>query len=331
MKKLCMVYRKPVKEFFSIEKVFSIVKEGLKGRFFIEELSVPNNRITLTGLLNNLRYTSRSKADLYHVTGDIHYVTLALPGRKTILTIHDCVFMYKSQGFKKLLIKYLFLKWPVKHSRFITTISEATKSDIIRYSNCAPEKIFVIPNPLPDSIRFVQRDFKKDLPVLLFIGTTANKNLERVIPALENLQCILDIIGVIPPPVKTMLEKAGINWQNSFYLEEEQLAQKYIDADIILFPSLFEGFGLPILEAQKAGRPVITSDLQPMKDVAGGGACLVDPTDIQSIRAGIISVIENDEYRQDLVNKGFINIRRFHTDTIVEKYISVYNRVLNEN
>lgn len=327
MKTICLVYRRPVKEFFSIEKVFSIVKKGLQQNFIISEITVPNNKVTVRGLLQNIMYASRQRADVFHITGDIHYVALAFPSKKTILTIHDCVFLYKHNGLKKILLKYLFLKWPVKHSRLITTISEATKKDIIKYSGCQPNKVIVIPNPLPGHIRYISQSFRKDAPILLFIGTTENKNLDRVIPALKDINCILHIIGVIPDDKRILLHQEGIQWENSFFLDEDQLGEKYSEADIILFPSLFEGFGLPILEGQKAGRPVITSNKEPMKDVAGQAACLVDPTSIKSIREGILKVIENVDYRDELVRKGFDNIRRFSPESISEKYAAVYNEI----
>lgn len=328
MKKICLVYRRPVKEFFSIEKVFSVVKTALKGMFIISETTVPHNRVTVISILQNILSASRCKADVYHITGDIHYVVLAFPSKKTILTVHDCVFLYKNNGLKRTLLKYLFLKWPVQYSRLVTTISEATKKDIVKFSGCRPDKVIIIPNPLPSHIWHVPNSFRNDQPVLLFIGTTENKNLASVIPALKGIPCMLHIIGVVSDEKRILLQQEGIQWENSFYLDEEQLGKKYCEADIILFPSLFEGFGLPILEGQKAGRPVITSNIEPMKSVAGQGACLVNPSSIASIREGILKVIEDADYRNELVRNGFDNIKRFSPEAIAEQYATVYNEIL---
>ena len=329
MKKICLVYRRPVKEFFSIEKVFSIIKERLQKLFLISEVAVPNNRVTVAGLIQNILFASRSKADVYHVTGDIHYAVFAFPSKKTVLTIHDCVFLYKYTGIKKKLLEFLFLKWPVKYCRLVTTISEATKKDIIKNTGCRADKVVVIPNPLPEHIWYTPQAFRKTEPVLLFIGITENKNLSRVIAALKDLPGILHIIGVIPDDKKNLLEQQGLKWTNSFFLNEQELGEKYSEADIILFPSLFEGFGLPILEGQKAGRPVITSNMEPMNEIAGQGACLVDPTSITSIRSGILKVIEDAEYRDELVKQGFENIKRYNPDRISEQYAMVYNQIGN--
>ncbi len=94
-----------------------------------------------------------------------------------------------------------------------------------------------------------------------------------------------------------------------------------------LFPSTYEGFGLPVIEGQKAGRPVITSNISPLQEVAGGGACLVDPLDIQSIRSGILQVINNGEYRLEIVQKGFENVKQYIPEKIAGEYIKVYQQV----
>lgn len=328
MKKICLVYRRPVKAFFSIEKVFSSIKQWLSNKYLIQEISVPYTRATPVTILKNIFFARKYKADLYHITGDIHYATLAYPGTKTVLTIHDCVFLYNSTGVKKKLLIYLFLKWPVKHCKLITTISESTKKDIVRYSGCSPDKIIVIPNPLSLHIKYVPAAFNETDPVILFIGITPNKNLERVIVALEDIKCTLHIVGVVNDDIKELLLKHKIRLKNSSFLSDDELAGAYYNADLVLFPSLFEGFGLPIIEAQKAGRPVITSNIDPMKQVAGGAACLVNPNDINSIREGIIKVIADEAYRKNLVERGFQNICRFSNEVIAEQYMAVYERVL---
>jgi glycosyltransferase involved in cell wall biosynthesis len=319
------LFRKPA-AFFSIEKVFLVVMEELAEKITVRKFFVPFISQSIGNVVRNIRSVKGQKADLYHVTGDVHYIVFGLPRNKTILTIHDCVFLYRYTGIKKWFMHGLFLKWPVAWCRQITTISESTKQDIIKYSGCRPEKITVIPNPVSKLINYKPHQFRKQEPVLLFIGTTPNKNLERVAAALEAIPCILDIIGQLTPEMEALLAKHNIQYRNAVNLPEEELAAKYTDADVVLFPSLFEGFGLPIIEGQKAGRVVITSNLSPMKEVAADGACLADPTSATSIRDCVLKVISDDAYREQLIQKGWLNIKKYEPAYISNQYLQLYNK-----
>ena len=326
---VCLIFRKKVPDFFSIEKVFDTISCTLKKTVLIQTFNAPFVSGSLLKVARNIFSVRRVRADLYHITGDIHYMVFGLPRSKTVLTIHDCVFIYQSKGLKKLLFHRLFLKWPVRYCKLVTTISEQTKQDIVKYAGVTSDKILVIPNPVTKHIRFSAHVFRSEKPVLLFIGTTPNKNLERVIPAIAGIPCLLDIIGKIPAGIEVLLRQYSIEYRNAFSLDEKQMASKYMDADMILFPSTFEGFGLPIIEGQKAGRVVITSNISPMKDVAGGGACLVDPDQIESIRQGVFKVIKDSDYRTDLIQKGLVNAKKYEAEIIADRYLDVYKRILN--
>ena len=109
-----------------------------------------------------------------------------------------------------------------------------------------------------------------------------------------------------------------------------QIVQEYRKADIINFPSLFEGFGMPIVEGQMTGRVVITSALSPMKDVAGEGALLVDPYSVESIHKAYLRVIGDEDFRNSLIRKGRENVSRFTADKVTEQYIQIYKQILQE-
>ena len=329
MKTVCFVFRKKNPQFFSIEKVFgTIINEIAKKNWKIISTDAPWYSTGLINIFRNIRSLRRNQANIYHITGDIHYAVFAFPRRQTILTIHDSVFIYQTKGLKRWLMLRLFLKWPVRYAKAITTISEKSKSDIIKYGNCHPDKVTVIPDPINDHITFSKKEFNKVQPEILFIGSTPNKNIERTIEALKGIPCRLTIVGRISESIQEKIKANSIQHHICYNLSEEELNRKYAEADILLFPSLFEGFGLPILEANQAGRPVITSNMSPMKEVAGEAACLVDPEDINSIREGVKKLINDEEYRAKLVAAGQENLKRFQVGTVVTKYLDLYQNLL---
>ena len=325
-----LLFRKKNPVFFSIEKVFAQVIGEFQKKYFIQSAFAPRYNSSVFNLVRNLLSVKRLKADLYHVTGDIHYMVLALPSKRTILTIHDSVFLRDSRGLKRILFKWIFLKLPVRASRFITTISEHSKKEIIAHTGCDPSRIVVIPDPVAENIFYKEKRFDQVKPILLFIGSTPNKNLEGVIGAIKNFSCVLDIVGRLSDEQASLLQKQGIEYRQSSNLTEAEMAEKYSSCDLVLFPSIYEGFGLPILEGQKAGRAVLTSNLSPMKEVAGDGALLVDPFDADSIRNGLQKIIEDTHYREQLIERGFKNVRQYAAPRIAAEYMRLYKRVLEQ-
>lgn len=328
---IAFIFRKPNPAFFSIERVFySIMVEMQRIGMKTEKYCVPRNGPAPANFRTAFHRFGDKKADIYHITGDAHYTALMLPRNRTVLTIHDCVFLYQTHGIKRWILKQLYLDRPVRRCRIVTTISEATKTDIVRFTGCSPDKIRVVPNPIREGIRFVEKPFQSDKPRVLFVGVTPNKNLPRVIKALAGLRCHLRVIGGASADAVTALLESKIEHSIVSGLTDNEMADEYIKTDILLFPSLYEGFGLPVVEAQKAGRVVVTSDRSPMKEVAGEGACLVDPESAPAIRAGIIKVTEDAAYRQGLITAGYKNAERFNTRAIAEQYLSCYRELLDD-
>ncbi|PZR04182.1 MAG: glycosyltransferase family 1 protein, partial [Flavobacterium psychrophilum] len=110
-------------------------------------------------------------------------------------------------------------------------------------------------------------------------------------------------------------------------LTDEEILDKYKSADIVSFVSTYEGFGMPIVEANAIGRVVITSRILSMPEVAGNAAHLVDPYDVQSIRDGIIKVITDAQYRNALIANGYLNRQRFSAETIALQYAAIYHHL----
>jgi glycosyltransferase involved in cell wall biosynthesis len=312
---------------YSVEFIFDDVRKRLASAI---DAKVFYSKYESNGLfkrLYNCIEAARHQSEVNHVTGDINYVGLCLNSRKTVHTILDCVFMTATTGLKQKVLKLFWLTIPVKKSRYITAISEATKQEIIKYTSCDPEKIKVIYVAISERFKRQDKPFNKTKPVILQIGTAPNKNIPRLIEAITGIACELHIIGRKIPEYEDLLVGNQIAYKYQSGLTDEEMLAKYAEADIISLVSTYEGFGMPILEGQAVGRPVITSNLFSMPEVAGDASCMVNPFDVAEIRNGINRIIHDDEYRQQLITKGFENIKRFEPQSIAEQYLKIYKEI----
>lgn len=328
--RIIQIFRKKNQQFFSIESVYDRVRGSWMYDAVPKAIELPHNGVTILNLIFLRRYFRKNKKTLYHVTGDVHYAVLALPRMWTILTIHDCVFMNNYTGIRRQALKILLLDIPIWYSKYITTISEKTKQEIVEYTGCAASKITVIPNPVSPAIYFESKEINVSCPVFLFIGITPNKNFERVCEAIQFISCKLLIIGKLSERQLNVLRQFRITYEMEHGLSENAVAEKYRQADIVLFPSLYEGFGLPIIEGFKAGRAVLTSEISPMKNISENAACLVDPTNVDSIREGIIRLIHDKPYREELIQRGFVVAQKYKPEFIAEQYHQLYKKVYNK-
>ncbi len=326
-KKVVFIERKPTAS-VSIERVFRQIAMHIGDEFEVEFQQVPYGYGPLA-ILQNLLFFRPIKGDVYHVTGDVHYITLRMPRAKTILTIHDLVFLHRREGIKHWLLKKLFLDLPVRRSRVVTAISTATRDEIAaEMPDCG--EIRVIVDPLVDDFQPSERQFNEEKPRILHIGTAPNKNLENVIKALTGFDCVLRIIGRPSEVAINDLLANGIEFEWDAGLDSDAMTEEYKKADIVLFCSTYEGFGLPIIEAQAMHRPVITSNIAPMNEVAGDGAILVDPHDPASIRAAVERVAEDANLRKMIVEKGIENIKRFAPEPIAAQYAEIYRNIAED-
>lgn len=310
-------------------------------RPLINELIKENNvkvyEVPYTGpnpivLLKNILFIRKhsTKTGINHITGDIHYGVLGLIGRKSVLTIHDD---YAIRQCKRGLLGklYMWLFWiylPIKMVKAPICTTPTTLNNIKKLYNS--KKLQVITHHIvPSVIRDVQKPFNKEYPRLLQIGTQINKNLETTLEAIKGMRCKLVVLKRMTESQKEIADKYNIDYTNRFDIPFEEVADEYHECDIVVFPSLFEGLGMPIIEGQKAGKPIITSNREAMNWTAGDAALLLEnPLDVQEYKAALNRIIYDDDYRKDLVEKGKRNVSRFSLEHAVEMYMRIYESVM---
>lgn len=328
---VAFIQRKPYPTgHFSLEFIFADVRNRLAKKI---QPRIVEGRWFSRGVFRRLWIAleaSLRQGDVNLITGDIQYVALFLKKRRTLLMIPDCGQLQASGGAMRTLEKLMWLTLPIRRARKVITISENAREEILQLTGCDPEKVVVIPVAINEQFVYSPRDFHQECPVLLQVGQAENKNLTRILEAIRGLPVKLVVIGEISARNRDLINSYGINCENRCRLRQEQIVQAYVDCDMLVFPSTYEGFGMPIVEAQVVGRPVVTSNVASMPWVAGDGACLVDPFSVESIRAGILKVIEDKAYREELIVKGRENAKRFDPDEIAHRYLALIQETYAE-
>jgi glycosyltransferase involved in cell wall biosynthesis len=321
------IFRKQSPTVFSIEKLFEALFAHMqKAGASVGRIELPYTSTGIVSVLRNMWFVARQRRRGYlHITGDVHYAALLRPFSKTVITIHDCVALQRGTGLKGFVMRMLWFQLPLRLASAITVISEQTKNEVMSTVAVPDGKITVIPNFVDPRLVFSERAFAVGEPRVLHVGTTPNKNLPRVIAALRGIPCVLVIVGPLAPAILDDLRESGVRHENYVGIDHASLALLYRNSDIISFPSTYEGFGMPILEGQAVGRPVLTSDLEPMRGVAGkGGAVLVNPESVEAIRAGFVALMRDGVLRSRLVAAGKENCSRFTLENVADSYLALY-------
>ena len=290
----------------------------------------------------------RERPDVFHAP---HYVLPAAVGCRSVVTIHDCIHLMFPQYLPNK-AAYAYARasmWAaVKRSNCILTVSEASKRDILHFFNVAPEKIVVVYNaidehfwltPPEEEVSRVRERYQLDHQFILYVGNIKpHKNLGRLIEAFaglrrtgfEDLKLLIigDEISKLPS-LRRAVHGHKLHKHVRFlgYLSEGPLRALYRLASLFVFPSLYEGFGLPPLEAMASGTPVVTSNQSSLPEVTGDAAVLVDPYDVASIEDGMRRVLTDPALAADLRRRGPERAREFSWVRSVEKTRAVYGQV----
>jgi glycosyltransferase involved in cell wall biosynthesis len=240
--------------------------------------------------------------------------------------------------------------WAATHQADrVLTVSEASKRDILQYFRIPEEKIVVIHNaiderfnqpPTPEEVERVRERYQLNDPFVLYAGNIKpHKNLERLIEAFHMFrrpgfeQVKLLIIGDEISKYATLrraVHRHKLHKHVRFFgfVPDQTLAVLYRLAAVFVFPSLYEGFGLPPLEAMASGAPVITSNVSSLPEVVGDAAVLIDPRSPESIADAMRRVLSDDALRLRMIERGLLRARHFSWERSIRRVHEIYEEVL---
>ncbi len=334
-------------------------KKWLKGDFSLPEilteflpcqtLPLP---VTLTNflgkyapfLLNNYFDQYLDNPNIIH--GTDHFV---YPYKKAlkIMTIHDLSFI-KYPEYAPKIVKNNYknriencLKW----TDLIITFSESTKQDINQIFNFPETKIFITPQASRyENLKInlsTTTNYNLNHPYLLFVSTfEPRKNIINIIKAFNHLKqtkkidhnlILIGQKGWQYQPIFEAINNSQFrdNIYHLGYLSDQEVALFYQNAEVFIYPSYYEGFGLPVLEAMSLGAPVITSNISSLPEVAGDAAILINPHNYQELADAILQVIKNSELRNNLIEKGKNRAKLFSWENTAKHTINTYKYLLN--
>ncbi len=277
------------------------------------------------------------------------FCTYCLPNfrfREPVIgTVHDIILQKVNNEPAEVTEKYdAQVRHCIEVSDTIVTVSNATKQDIVEYYGLNPDKIVVVHNGVDCSeyaVKLTEADKarirkKYGLPekfILYFGAVRKHKNLERLLRAYAMLpHRIREEYKLVLTRKENALERLAADLEIgqdvvfTGFVDDGDKVALYKMAEVSMFVSLYEGFGIPIIEAQAAGTPVITSNISSMPEAAGEGAILVDPYSVENIAAELEHVIENSTLREQLIEKGYANAQRFSWDAAAKQMAEVVRR-----
>jgi glycosyltransferase involved in cell wall biosynthesis len=320
----------------------------IDGKIIIEHLPDSKKGRRLSSLWRLFFVSTQIKKDeveIYHgLSGEIP-IGLHKSGVKTLVTIHDLIFMRYPNLYSYFdrKIHYYKFKYAAHKADLVIAISEQTKKDIVTYLKINPDKIKVIyQGCTPVFKEAISSEFieltraKYQLPTnfILNVGTIEKrKNVLSVIKAIKEMDIQLVIIGkktayfteINKYILENNLENKVIFLEN---LELKELAAIYRMASIFLYPSIFEGFGIPIIEALYSKTPVITSKGGCFAEAGGENSIYIDALNTMELRIELENLLFDSEKREIMKLRGFEFVQKFNDDKIAENWIETYNEVL---
>lgn len=285
-------------------------------------------------------------ADLLHAT---EHLLLPLRRASSILTVHDLIFRLFPAYHLPLNRLFLGLAMPVflRRASHVMTVSQASRGDLLRLYGLPAGKVSVVPEgvapryrPVPDGPQreTVLRRYGVRRPYLLVVGVIEpRKNLPMLFRALRGLLAggfshqlvVAGSRGWLDEPIVREAGQMAPDVRLTGYVDEEDLPALYSAADLLAYPSLYEGFGLPALEAMACGTPVVASRAGALPEVVGDAGVLLDPLDVEGWVEALASLLRDEERRRELSRLGRERAAGLTWERAARQTVQVYRRVLN--
>ncbi len=311
----------------------------------------PTGRVPVRILWEQLAapvYCRSGQVDVVH--GPVNVVPLAgrVPG---IATIHDLAFLAYPEQYPSIQRRYLktMTRLSARHARRVITVSEFTRQDVISRLDVPDDRVTAVPNGVDPSFfprtatveleRF-RREYRLPDQFLLFVGTLQPR---------KNLIGLLRAFATIPKPARVPLYVVGApGWMyHDIYAEVSQLGIAnevhfpgyaasgtlplwYSASTAFVYPSFYEGFGLPVLESMACGTPVVASNRTSLPEVVGDAGLLVDPDDTEEIAGALETILNDENQRRELAARALKRAARFTWNRTARETVAVYRQVVNE-
>jgi len=303
-----------------------------------EDLRIPLVGKYLTFWIYYPFVAQRQKADINHIIDhSLSHLIYGLDPKKTIITCHDLIGLEipDSTPFWKRRIFWSNIIKNISKAQKVIAGSQHTKDNILKYSLYKSNDIVVIYEGLSTKFRQIEKDkiegrFKFGKPAILHVGhDNFYKNVEGLIKAVALLrkQVLLVKVGPISKRQFRLLKRLKIDFVQFMGLSEEELVQVYNAVDLLVYPSWYEGFGFPVLEAMACGCPVICSNVGSLPEVASDAAIMVSPDDISGITGAIERILENQDLKQQLYGKGLRQAKKFSWEKTAMETADVYRKI----
>ena len=292
-------------------------------------------------------FSFSKKSQLLHVP---HFNIPVLGKGKLVVTVHDLVYLkdakYSGSSLGRAYVKFLFEKIE-KKADAVLTVSKYTQADLLNHFPKLKDRVFVTheaasftfqPFQVPADLELAKKKYSLKQPFVLFVGSLkAHKNIPVLIEALSALRKEKEIphelvlVGGQDKKEKELL--ALIKKNNRFVkilsgLKDEELVLFYNLAEVFVLPSLWEGFGLPVLEAMACGTPVLSSDRASLPEVVGEAGRLFDPTRVDELKELLYNVLQKKDLRQKMRVDGFAQVKKFSWDKTAAQTLDIYEQVL---